>query len=98
MDDDDWMHPNRSIAFTMPPPKNGTFHQIQRKRAIPVTGNVSHIYSWDVYREFETKDERDAELAKLRKDHPSWHLRARSLTYFNGQIIGGHDPFEYRDA
>lgn len=96
-DDDSWMHPRTSISFTMPPPKNGTYFQIQRKRATPVSGNVSHIHSWDMFEEFKTKEERDARIAVLRDEHPIWHLRARTLRYFNGQLVGGHDPFEYRD-
>jgi hypothetical protein len=96
--DDTWMHPITSLAYTAPPPKNGTYHQIQRKRATPVSGNVSHIYNWDVYAEDTDKDKRDTLLARLRAEHPTWHLRARTLTFVDGRLIGSIDPFEYRDA
>ncbi|TPM53285.1 hypothetical protein FJ959_22420 [Mesorhizobium sp. B2-2-4] len=94
---DDWMHPRTSFSYTTPPPKNGTYFQIQRKRATPVSGNVSYIHSWDVWEEFATKEERDAKLAKLREQESEWHLRGRTLHYSNGQLISGGDPFEYRD-
>jgi hypothetical protein len=86
MDDtDDWMNPRTSISFTMPPPKNGRFYRIERKRATPVSGNVSAIYSWDLWREYENEDERDAELAQLREQHPMWQLRGRRAFYINGE-------------
>lgn len=97
-DKDTWMHPITSMSYTCPPPKNGTYFQIQRKRATPVSGNVSHIYSWDVFEEFKTKEERDTRLEKLRLESPRWCLRARTLTFVNGSLVGGHDPFEYQDA
>ena len=93
---DDWMHPRTSFSWQSPPPKNGTFFQIQRKRATPVSGNVSHIYSWDVFEECPTKEARNERLAKLREEHPMWQLRGRTRTFVNGMEIGG-DPFENRD-
>lgn len=96
MEDDHWMHPATSFTWAPKPPKNGTFYEVQRKRATPVSGNVSHIYSWDWFADFPTKAERDEHLALLRQQHPTWHLRGRTVHYMNGQQMGG-DPFEYRD-
>lgn len=93
---DDWMHPRTSYSFTSPPPKNGQFFQIQRKRATPVSGNVAYIYNWDVWQEYESKEERDKELARLRQTHPEWHLRGRRANYINGQNFEPN-PTEYLD-
>lgn len=95
IEEDTWMNPSRSAGFEMPPPKNGTFHVIERKRMIPVSGNVSAIGQWDTWQEFSNKDERDTELKRLRNT-TTWVLRARTHTYVNGQSIG-FDPSEYAD-
>lgn len=92
---DDWMEPRTSISWESPPPKNGTFYQIQRKRRIPVTGNVAFLERWDVYAEYESKDERDKKLARLRET-TEWHLRARTVNYINGRDFS-RDPSEYQD-
>lgn len=78
---DDWMNPRRSCSWTTPPPpKMGEIHYvIQRKKAIPVSGNVSAIYRWERWSKHGTAAERDAELARLREEHPAWRLRARDI-------------------
>jgi hypothetical protein len=96
MENDDWMHPKTSFSWSPPPPKNGTFFVIERKKATPVSGNVSSIHTWDEWQSFDKKDDRDTELKRLRET-TTWHLRARTYTYVNGKLMGGHDPFEYRD-
>jgi hypothetical protein len=94
--DDDWMNPqDTSYIYEKKPRKDGTVYLIERKKRIPVTGNVAFIEQWDTWCEFDSKDERDEELAKLRKS-TSWHLRGRSLTYIGGRPIH-RDPTEYMD-
>ena len=93
---DTWMNPTTSLSYTSPPPKNGSYYLIQRKRAIPVTGNVGRIYQWDTCAEFDNEADRDASLKKLRDQNPEWHLRARSAFYING-VNHTSDPTEYMD-
>lgn len=70
----------------MSTPKNAVMFFIQRKRAIPVTGNVSHITQWDVWSEHDTEEDRDAALKKLREEHPMWRLRARQWNPYFASI------------
>ena len=53
---DDWMNPSRSASFERPPPpKPGKIdYVIQRKKAIPVSGNVAAIYRWDFWAKYDT--------------------------------------------
>jgi hypothetical protein len=39
--EDSWMNPSRTMSWKAPPPKNGTYWVIERKKATPVTGNVT---------------------------------------------------------
>jgi len=75
---DDWMDPQpRTFSFSEPKIENKTEYLIERARRIPVTGNVSSLVQWATWSVHETKRERDAELKRLSKAHPKWHLRAR---------------------
>lgn len=93
--DDTWMNPTTSIGWSPPPPKNGTYYVIERKKHIPVSGNVAFLERWETWQEFQEKDRRDAELKRLRET-TSWVLRGRVYTYVNGRQIG-HDPIENMD-
>ena len=94
-EDDTWMNPSRSVTFTAPPPKHGTYYVIERKKATPVSGNVGAIYHWDTWQEFQDKDKRDTELKRLRET-TTWQLRGRVYNYINGMQIGP-DPTEHMD-
>lgn len=94
-DEDTWMNPQTSISWQAPPKKDGTYYAIERKKRIPVSGNVAFLEQWDTWQEFDDKNKRDAELARLRET-TSWLLRGRTYNYVNGQIIGP-DPFEHMD-
>ncbi len=94
-DEDTWMNPRRSVVYKSPPPKNGHYFVIERKKRIPVSGNVAFIERWESWQEFDAKEKRDDELKRLRET-TSWVLRGRSYYYVNGQQMSG-DPFEMRD-
>ncbi len=78
---DDWMNPSRSTVYqSPPPPKVGQIdYVIQRKKAIPVSGNVSAIFRWEFWSKHETAARRDKELERLHSEHPVWRLRARDI-------------------
>lgn len=95
MSDDDWMNPKSSSGWQAAPMKNGVFYQIQRKKRIPVTGNVAFLEQWECWSEYDTKEARDKALKSLRET-TSWHLRGRTVRFIHGAEVGG-DPFEYRD-
>lgn len=98
MINDDWMHPTtHSHTWTEPRHADGTFYLISRKRRIPVTGNVSHIEQWDTWQEFDSKEKRDAELAKLR-DMTTWVLRADQVVYVGGSALPGSNPRDLMDV
>lgn len=96
-DDDDWMCPRTSHSWSRPQRPDGVVYLIQRKRRIPVSGNVAFIEQWDEWAEFPTREERDAELQHLRAT-TSWHLRGRQAHYIGGQIVRMPDPGEYMDV
>ena len=67
---DDWMNPPKREAYVHTRQKYPRF-LIQRKRRL----DYFPFEKWDVWESFETRTERDAELAKLRTEHPVWLLR-----------------------
>jgi hypothetical protein len=97
LDDDDWMNPSTSGSYVLKPHPDGTFYLISRKRRIPVTGNVSHIEQWELWREFTDKAERDAELKKLRET-TTWVLRADQVIYIGGRAMPGPNPRDLIDV
>jgi hypothetical protein len=76
---DDWMNPPRSSSYTYrePRPDDPMEYLIEREKRVPVFGNPGSITKWEYWSKHDTKEERDAELKKLRERHPMWHLRAR---------------------
>lgn len=94
--EDDWMNPEQAYSANLRPRKDGTFYLIERKRRIPVTGNVGYLERWDQWAEFDNKDERDEALANLRET-TQWVLRGSRATYIGGQILPGSDPRETID-
>lgn len=94
--EDDWMNPqNKTWYKNERPPKNGTYYVIERKRRIPVTGNVAFLERWETWAEFDSKAKRDVELKRLREE-TSWILRGRQRTYVRGVEVG-YGPTEYLD-
>lgn len=82
--DDDWMHPSySSVGWSMKDAEEVRRKRpflIQRERVIVCTWmGDGPPRRWDEWASFETKEKRDEELARLRKEHPAWHLRARHL-------------------
>lgn len=79
---DDWMSPKTSELYTHRTPQRGdpVRYLIERQRRIPTFGDP--IHQWDQWSSHDTAEKRDAELSKLRKEHPVWRLRARD-----------HDPY-----
>lgn len=86
--DDDWMHPDRAVAYVYDRAKveadlRAKPFLIQRQRVIQCTWvGDGPPTQWDEWDRFSTKRERDAEIARLRKEHPAWQLRARELDSF----------------
>ena len=97
MTDDSWMNPQTSFSTFNHPPKDGLFFVIERKRRVPVSGNVAFLEQWDTWSEFDTKEARDAALEKLRAD-TSWHVRGRQRVYRNGNEMPSPDPYEFMDV
>lgn len=97
---DDWMMPDlkQSVRVTndRPPPKDGKYYLIERKKATPVSGEVAYITSWHEWFSSKDKGERDKELDRLR-DTTAWTLRAREVVYHQGHIILDSDPYEHKD-
>jgi hypothetical protein len=90
--DDDWMIPwnRQSVGHSTNYAKELRLKRpflIQREKVIMCTWvGDGPPRQWDLWASFETKEERDAALAKLRQDHPAWHLRARHLDSL-GRIV-----------
>lgn len=81
MDDEDtWMNPQPVSWVYKAPDYSKEPYLIERCRRLPVTGNVSFIEQWDVWSRHATKTDRDAELAKLRKEH-RWKLRPSRVDF-----------------
>jgi hypothetical protein len=70
---DDWMNPpKREATYVASAPRYPRF-LIERQRRIdhfPFT-------EWAVWKSYSARDERDAEIATLRTQHPAWQLRER---------------------
>lgn len=73
---DDWMNPQTSYFVPTKEPKNATVYRILRQKRVICFGNPGSIVEWRVYETFDTAGKRDAQLAKLRKEHPMWRLEA----------------------
>lgn len=86
---DDWMNPSPTsfsggLIFKQPQPSDPTEYLIERMRKTICFGNPGYTTSWDLWRKYETAEERDSALADLRKNHPVWILRSRdSHPYFD---------------
>ena len=74
MTDDDWLHPKMtSSMYISPPPKEEWL--IQRERTLVCTWvGDGPPRKWALWRAFDSSEERDAELKRLRET-TSWHLR-----------------------
>lgn len=73
--DDDWMNPSM-VATTWRPMEPKDEWIIQRMRVVVCSwmGSGGPPREWAEWRSFDSRKERDAELARLRKD-TSWILR-----------------------
>ncbi len=84
---DDWMNPPTSSrawsSAEIEADRRRRPFLIQRQRVIVCSWRGDGPPTrWDEWARFETKAERDKELALLRKEHPAWRLRARELGAF----------------
>ncbi len=83
--EDDWMHPGSGALYSYNPKeteerRRSKPYLIQRKRVIQCTWlGDGPPTKWDEWEAFRTKEERDREITRLRKEHPAWILRAREL-------------------
>lgn len=93
--EDDWMNPPTSASFVPQRHADGVFYLIQRKRR-QITYGTGSLEYWDMWSEFETKESRDAELARLRET-TSWQLRGRRATYRHGEMVDVSNPGEFTD-
>lgn len=71
-DTDDWMNPPKREPYVSKPIKYPRFF-IERKRRL----DYFPFEEWGVWKIYEAATERDAELSKLREEHPRWLLRTR---------------------
>lgn len=71
---DDWMNPQRSASFAVSK-RQYPRYLIEREKLVPVFGPGGSITQWDYWVSFDTAEKRDAELKRLRGQHPMWHLR-----------------------
>jgi hypothetical protein len=78
---DDWMNPRTHSWGSTLPEKRGVKYVIQRERRVIVSGPSGSISRWDQWAEYDTAEDRDLALEKLRQSHPVWHLRARERNY-----------------
>ena len=83
---DDWMNPPASRSWSsasIDADRRKKPFLIQRQRVIQCTwvGDEPPT-QWDEWGRFETREERDAALRRLREEHPLWRLRARELDPF----------------
>ena len=84
--EDDWMNPPTSVGTSSRPKKeDGEVWVIQRQKRTVVFGSPGSITSWATWAEFRSKDERDAELERLRKA-TRWSLRGRRGHYRGGEL------------
>lgn len=82
---DDWMNPPTQ-AWTAPSRRNdGPVWLIQRQKRRIVFGDPGSVTSWEIWAEYEVKEDRDAELKRLRET-TSWSLRGRRGYYSYGSL------------
>lgn len=67
---DDWMNPPKREQLSITQ-RSYPRYLIQRQRRL----DYFPFKEGALWRSFDTRDERDAELAKLRTEHPVWLLR-----------------------
>lgn len=78
---DDWMNPQSvDKMFTAPrepQPGDPIEYLIEREKRTICFGNPGSITSWEYWSKYDTVEKRDEALARLRAEHPMWHLRKR---------------------
>lgn len=76
---DDWMNPplhsSSSFIYKSPTKDDPMEYLIERQRRLITFGDP--LYRWDYWAKYDTAEARDAALARLREEHPVWHLRGR---------------------
>ena len=83
--DDDWMQPRPSVSYSFDrvaaeKRRLESPFLIQREKVIQCSwAGEGPPTAWNEWSRHSTKEDRDVELARLRKEHPAWHLRARQL-------------------
>lgn len=88
---DDWMNPvphAYTCIHDIPKPGDPIEYRIERERRVICFGNPGSYTQWDFWASFDSAEKRDAELARLRKHHPIWHLRARDRDPYREYITG----------
>lgn len=95
--DDDWMHPeyNNTVYTDSRKEREERLAKnrfvIQRQRRIICSFHGEPPTTWEVWSEHPSEKERDSELARLHKEHPSWRLRPRNRD-FRGRIREPYGP------
>lgn len=84
---DDWMHPQMSSRWQASDRKaDPRPFLIQRQRRVICSWVGSGPPTeWDLWSSHKTREERDAELKRLRADHPAWRLRPAHETEIAGR-------------
>jgi hypothetical protein len=84
---DDWMNSEKSVGYSAKNYKPKPFI-IQRLKAPPICSWVGAPprAQWEIWTEFATEKERDADLKRLR-DATEWRLRPAYQTIVNDQIL-----------
>ena len=81
---DDWMNPEPRSETWGARTDDYPRYLIERRRVL----SYFPFSKWDFWAKFDTREERDAELAKLQEEHPVWQLRSRDELFppmaFNG--------------
>lgn len=83
---DDWMNPHMNMCWEPLKPDNKMVYTIQRARRITTFGTPGFIIEWKEWASFDSKVERDKELKKLMKKHPTWRLKARDYNPYLASI------------
>ncbi len=74
---DDWMNPKASHVWAPRKPEDKMVYAILRAKKTIVFGDPGHIIEWEEWSKFDTAEERNAELDKLKEKHPLWRLKER---------------------
>lgn len=69
---DDWMNPPKMPSFVWKDDSMEKRFLIERERAKQWPPGSTE---WATWSKFASREARDSELQKLRKEHPAWHLR-----------------------